>query len=509
MKCGVARPTLRRVVCVGELPRREDPCRQIHDRVMDGVMTTVILDPRAWAEQNFGECDLGDVRRTRRLEELAMQVAARPDGSTPEQTETWGDCKAAYRLFNREEGTFGSIIAPHCRLTRESRGPGSVKLIINDTTEVDFGGLRQAKGLGPTGNGSGLGFFLHTAMMLDAVDGRIEGLAGQKIFYRKPQRKRGKNVVRRSADRESVVWGQLIDEVGSPPEGVTWLHMCDRGADDIEIFHRAKQQGCGWIIRAAKLNRKVVSSDGRCLELAALLQESPVQGTKEVLVPRTAKSAKRTAVVELRYGSFSVPRPRVLTPWLKEYTEQSGNSLDLSMSALELREVEPPKGQKPLHWVLYTSQSLTNADEAFTIVNHYERRPTIEDYHKGLKTGCQVEKRCYETAERLERVTGLLSVVAMRLLQLRTAASETPDRPAQEVAPREWVKLVQQIRPSKNQSGSKAEMTIYHFLRAVAGLGGHLGRKGDGEPGWITLWRGFNKLMQIARGAELQRKKCG
>jgi len=437
-----------------------------------------------------------------------MQVAARPDGSTPEQTETWSDCKAAYRLFDREEVTFESIIAPHCRLTRESCGPGSVKLIINDTTEIDFGGLRRAKGLGPTGNGSGLGFFLHSAMMVDAGDGRIEGLAGQKIFYRKPQRKRGKNVVRRSADRESVVWGKLIDDVGSPPAGVTWLHVCDRGADDIEIFHRARQQGCGWIIRAAKLNRKVDSSDGRRFELTALLQESPVQGTKEVLVPRTAKSAKRTAVVELRYCSFSVPRPRVLTPWLKDF-KKSGESLDLPMSALELREVQPPAGEKPLLWVLYTSEPITNAGEALVIANHYERRPTIEDYHKGLKTGCHVERRCYETAERLERVTGLLSVVAMRLLQLRTAARETPDRPAHEVAPREWVKLVQQIRPSKKKSRSKNEMTIYQFLRAVAGLGGHLGRKCDGEPGWITLWRGFNKLIQIARGAELQRKRCG
>lgn len=480
-------------------------------RIMDGVMTTIILDPTAWAEQNFGGCVLGDVRRTNRLMELATQVAARPDGSTPEQTETWSDCKAAYRLFDTDDVTFAGIIAPHCQQTRESCSPQSVKLIINDTTEVDFGGLRHTEGLGRTGNGSGLGFFLHTAMMLDARDGRIEGLAGQKLFYRKQKQKRCKGVVRRSADRESIVWGDLIDEVGTPPAGVTWLHVCDRGADDIEIFHRARQQGCGWIIRAAKLNRKVISTDGRRLELNTLLRESPVQGTKEVLVPRTAKAARRTALVELRYCAISLPRPRVLTPWLKEYAKQPGHCLgNLPMFVVELREAQPPAGVTPLLWVLYTSQPITNASEGFAVVDHYERRPTIEDYHKGLKTGCHVEQRCYHTAARLERVTGLLSVVAMRLLQLRTAARETPDRPAHEVAPIEWVKLVQQIRPAKRKTkGPTTNMTIYEFLRAVAGLGGHLGRKSDGEPGWITLWRGFNKLLQIARGAELQRKICG
>ena len=29
----------------------------------------------------------------------------------------------------------------------------------------------------------------------------------------------------------------------------------------------------------------------------------------------------------------------------------------------------------------------------------------------------------------------------------------------------------------------------------IAGLGGFLRRKGDGEPGLITFWRGWNKLQ--------------
>ncbi|MBL7038905.1 MAG: hypothetical protein ISR77_09765, partial [Pirellulaceae bacterium] len=42
-----------------------------------------------------------------------------------------------------------------------------------------------------------------------------------------------------------------------------------------------------------------------------------------------------------------------------------------------------------------------------------------------------------------------------------------------------------------------------------------LGRKSDGEPGWITIWRGWEKLNMLVRGAELasqfrlEREKCG
>lgn len=82
-----------------------------------------------------------------------------------------------------------------------------------------------------------------------------------------------------------------------------------------------------------------------------------------------------------------------------------------------------------------------------------------------------------------ERATALLSVVAVRLMQLKTAALETADRPARELAPIEWVHLVQTAR----RKPVNETMTILDFIRALGGLGGHLGRKSDGEPGWITV----------------------
>jgi len=65
----------------------------------------VILETQEWAKQQFGTCDLGDVRRTRRLVQFAAQVAAAPDSSTPRQTEKWCDLKAAYRLIDNERVT--------------------------------------------------------------------------------------------------------------------------------------------------------------------------------------------------------------------------------------------------------------------------------------------------------------------------------------------------------------------------------------------------------------------
>jgi hypothetical protein len=54
-------------------------------------------------------------------------------------------------------------------------------------------------------------------------------------------------------------------------------------------------------------------------------------------------------------------------------------------------------------------------------------------------------------------------------------------------------------------------MTIREFYREVAKLGGFLGRKSDGEPRWITIWRGWQKLYMFIHGAELAQtiNKCG
>ena len=151
-------------------------------------MAAINIDPAAWAQGQFGTCELGDLRRTNRLVKIATQAAARPDGSTPDQAETWGDCKAVYRLMDCDDVTHAEIIRPHCELTKQSCPAGSVQLILCDTTDIDY--QRSVAGLGSVGPGKGWGFFLHTGLMRDANSGVISGVAGQELFYRKPKRKK-------------------------------------------------------------------------------------------------------------------------------------------------------------------------------------------------------------------------------------------------------------------------------------------------------------------------------
>lgn len=465
--------------------------------------------PGEWAQMEFSQCDLGDKRRTDRLVKAATQVLSRPDGSTPEQFESWSDCKALYRLMNCEDVSFEAITAPHYQRTKQSGVPGSVQLILNDTTEINYGGGRQARGLGLVARNRGRGFFLHSALMRDPCSQQVLGLAGQEIFSRRSSARRGaKNSRRRDADRESAVWGRLIDQVGAPPEGVKWLHVCDRGADDYEVYCHAHLNRCGWVVRACRLNRIIQTPAGELNTLEEHLDAQPVQGLQTLEVAATGQRAARTAQLELRYAELSLPTPQVTNAWIREHAPQE----PLRMSVVELMEVDPPVDAEPVRWVLLTSERVETPEQARQVVGYYSQRWAIEEYHKALKTGCRVEERYYESAERLQRITGLLAIVAVQLLKLRGLAEDHPQVPAMQVVPGEWVDTLVKVRQRPGRQAPKLNtqtLTIEQFVKHLGGLGGHLGRKCDGRPGWQTLWRGLEKLLLILRGIRLKQQKCG
>jgi hypothetical protein len=456
-------------------------------------MTTLTIDAVEWAKQQFEACDLGDLRRTKRLLQFATQVANHPAGSVPQQTEDWGDTKAAYRLLNNPDVTFATITAPHHQQTRQV--PIGRYLVIGDTTEIDFGVQRGIQGFGPTGNGGGAGFLLHSALLVGTANEDIQGLAGQTIHYRRAKPKQENTTSRLKRRRESQIWGTVIDQVGRPPPNVQWIQVLDRGADNYEVFVHARVQQNEWVIRAAQLARKVQNSAGETLPLSKLVASLPVAGSYELSLRARPQQPARVAQLQVKFGVVLMPAPTHRSKYVKD----SGLTL-LPMWVIEVCEINAPPGSPPIRWVLYTSLPIANFQNAWQVIEYYEKRWLIEEWHKALKSGCGVAERQLKTKEGLEAFTGLLSVVAVRLLQLKSAARTEPNRPARELVPPLWLKM---LAARLKKTIAPQAMTIREFYRGVAKLGGFLGRKSDGEPGWMTIWRGWQKLQLVVDGAEL------
>jgi hypothetical protein len=172
------------------------------------------------------------------------------------------------------------------------------------------------------------------------------------------------------------------------------------------------------------------------------------------------------------------------------------------LQVVEVREVDPPADREPLHWILLTSLACGSLTEARRIVGRYSARWHIEEYHKALKSGTGVEDSQLEKAYRLETLIAVLALVAVRLLNTKLLARACPHQAlAPEQVGVEALKILE-ARVGKPQEG----WTQGSFLTAVARLGGFIGRKSDGEPGWQTIWRGWQRLMWMSQGLETLKK---
>lgn len=453
-----------------------------------------ITENAEWIDLNFGQCQLGNTLRNNRLKIVAANMLEAPSESLPTQNADWSDLRAAYNLFDRPESTIENIAGVHWGNTRAT----SCKhvLLISDTTDINHNDHKATTGLGMLGNGQGSGFQLHSCLMVDSQNKSILGVAGAKFYYRQHVRKKETRAERLDRDRESLLWGNVVDLVGQQPEQSTWIHIFDRGGDNFEALCHIVQKDCGWVIRAAQLQRKIITADGQQLPLREAMASAKHLGTYELQLRKRPDSEARLATINVSSLTIKMPRPSVSSSFVKNCGIE-----EIETHVLIVEEVNAPKG-KSIKWILLTSLPVNTLKQAWQVIEYYENRWLIEEYHKCLKTGCGVEEHALRTADRLEAVTAITSVVATRILSLKMDARNAPDTPANKRVPTLWLTALKALRPKL----ANKSLTVYDFFREVAKLGGFLGRKSDGEPGWQTVWRGFNKLLPIVRGMELAQK---
>ena len=91
-----------------------------------------------WAQDEFGDADLGDVRRTARLVQLASVLGAQPSASLPAATDDPASLKAAYRFFANDYVRAEAMLASHVQSTKRRLQAVEVVLAVQDTTYLDW-----------------------------------------------------------------------------------------------------------------------------------------------------------------------------------------------------------------------------------------------------------------------------------------------------------------------------------------------------------------------------------
>lgn len=445
---------------------------------------------RAWAEQNFAAVDLRHRRRTRRLVHSAATIAAHPEKPF-NQIFDWNDLRAFYNLCDQEVATLPIIQGPHWELTRQAMGQHELVLILHDTSELDFTDHPALQGVGPIGDGNGRGFLQHNSLAVLPNPRQVLGLAYQQLRVRQEAPAGEHTQKRKRRRRESDIWLEGVTASGRPPQGCCWVDVGDRGSDIYEAMVASREVGHDFLFRVVQ-NRQVWTSaqHEELVGLRDFVCSLPSQGCDVVEIPGRGGRAARTATVQLAAAPVWIPAPQgTLQRWSQPVIEAWG---------VRIWEPNPPQGVEPLEWILVCSVPTRTLEELKERRDWYGCRWMVEVFHHIEKNGCKEEARRFETAERMEACLAILSVVAVRIFQLRTALESQPQAPAEQVATAEEIQVLCAFH---KQDADR--LTVRDFVRGVAKLGGFLGRKHDGEPGVLTLWRGYQRLQDMLRGYHL------
>lgn len=460
----------------------------------------------------FDAAEMGDERLSRRLLTIAGAAAAAPASSFPAMTSSDGELEGVYRFLSNERVSPAKILAPHFAATVDRAAQARDVLVIHDTTVFRFGGESPREGLGWLHKRDGAqGFLGHFALTV-SNDGtrRPLGLAGLSTIVRtgaplgRKLTSRARNRTRRT-EKESVRWIQLALQVHEKlPSAV---HVMDREGDSFEIYEPLANAGARFIIRGRIAQNRVAVDDGVRVQVKELMADVPVRLRRTVPLARRSDGrrlaaakkiypprSEREAELEVRCRRVALPRPtnqsRLIYP------------RELELNIVWVTETGQPAGEEPVEWMLVTNLPIASVRDLERIIDGYRARWVVEEFFKALKTGCAFEKRQLESFHALMNALALFSVIAWRLLVLRTTARDSPSGRAEDaVTPRQVqvlraLPVVDEARFRRVKMPSRA--TAKDVLLAVAGLGGHLTK--NGFPGWEVLNRGYEALLLLELG---------
>ena len=388
-------------------------------------------------------------------------------------------------------------LSDHC----ERQVEGRHILSISDTSEINLEahqGRLNPEGLGVVGNNKDVGFFIHPSLAVDAENGFPLGLSNVQLWTRaaeRPERDRAKLAIEQ---KESYKWlaaaerSQRCFQVGGA-RLVT--HIGDREADIYEEWATVPDRYNHVLVRVHQDRRLL----GQTESLYTYLSAQPCEGTYTVNVKADSRHGRtaREAMLVVRCASVQIQRPDKLS--CEDYPPS------IKLYAVEAKEVNPPKGQAPIHWRLMTTHPVVAIEQALQVIQWYCWRWLIEQLFATLKlAGLDIEATQLESIEAIQKLTILALSVAVKTLQM-VEGRDLTDIPASVAFCQEQQQCLNQIAHSLQgrtlkQQNPYPKTSLPWATWFIARLGGWSAYRSQKPPGMPTLVRGLRQFQAIFIG---------
>lgn len=463
------------------------------------------LDAEHWAEQEFGDAPLGDRRLSNRLVQSAAVQAENPGRAFPGAAQgDWAMVKGYYRFIDQPDDsalTMENILLPHREQTLRRMQAQKTVLCIQDGTGLDYNNLAQCEGLGVIGTNQteakSRGLYLHSTLAV-TDEGLPLGVLRTQCWApetNKAEKSKASQIPIEEKDNYCwVLGGRDLVAIAEGMPHTRIVSVMDREADFFELFDDWRQNPSIELLVRARHNRKT-TADSRLFDAVKATEPRlrlQLHIDRKSARPKRSKQKarpkryERVAEVALRYQSFELCPPR-------DHRDKE----PVALSIVYVVEENPPKGAEPIEWFLLTTLEITSPEQAQRCLEWYCLRWRIEDWHRVLKSGCEIQELGHQTAERLKRAIAVYAVIAWRVMLMTLLGRETPEMPAEVLFSDVELKVLGAYAEKRNLP---QPTQLNDAVLLVAKMGGYLNRKNDPPPGHELIWQGYTYLHFMCIG---------
>jgi Transposase Tn5 dimerisation domain/Transposase DNA-binding len=438
-------------------------------------------------KKEFEELDLKDKRLVKRAIGIFTALQSRLTTCVRRLFSQAQEMRQAYDFFSNPKVSSDALLKAHYEKTieRVQAAKAEYILVIQDGMVLNYTSHKaktEIGRIGRNGNKDQYGVIQHSSLVVTDQNEPL-GLIDIQFFDNDDfdvEILRDKRCVE---EKKSICWVNALRHTKEKLQGITQvpiITVCDRESDFFELFQEFKDPEDLFVIRAQH-NRKMGKGEEKLFE--QLKAENDCGAVTVTIQDVNSREIKEMELKIKRLKEVEIPIPK------KVKCRQKMGAPTIRINIVMLYNAEHC-------WILLTNLPVESTQDCKKIGEIYKARWHIEDYHKILKTGYQVDELYLHSSQQaIETALTMASISACRLYWLIYMGRVEKNLKADELfAEYEWKAVYVYFQEKIPQDPPPLNEVI---LR-IAKLGGYKAKKNSSPPGVKTLWIGFQHFCVAA-----------
>jgi transposase-like protein len=453
-------------------------------------------DAARWAEATFGQVDLGDIRRTRRLITIGTALAQAPAGRVTATTSSAAQREGAFRFLANEQFSCDEL-GDGITAATLARCSGLTYCAV-DTSSLSFRDFRKVRDVGTVGRWSqgGRGLYAITMLAADRAAAPV-GILGPHFWARTERTHTYKYKAHRSLQTETAhVIAALkrvhTAEASSPGNRQLWFQL-DRGFDAWAVFQLARELELLITVRSSS-NRRIQTANG-VKYLLPTVRRAPIVGEYTVRVPERPNRPARDATLTVRVARVQI------------VLQVANKRTDVAPVSVIYAQEQGRRGADRLCWMLLTTAEVTDMPGARAVLLGYTTRWLIEDVHRAWKQGwTNVEETQLRRRNSLCKWATLHLAVASRALRLARLARTEPNQSSDAEFSRDEIDAILLLKKQDTTYRIGDTPKLGEMVLLLAELGGY-DRYSRKPAGATVIGRALERIASLAAGLRAMREE--